>query len=497
MSAGLDPNLPVLVGVGQVSQRVDRGDQVLEPADLMAEALRRAGADSGSPSLLRDADSIRAIGGVSWRYRDPAAAVAQRIGAHPRETTTSVIGGNMVQSVVNATAMDIQMGRADIVLITGAEAWWTAGRARRSGTTPNWSTQPEATRPSRVYGTRTAFDTPAEAAAGVHMPLDVYPLIDIALRAAERRDPDEHRAHIAGLWSRFSHVAAGNPHAWIQQSFTPEEIATVSPDNRMVTYPYTKRLASNNDVEQGAALVLCSAKTARSLGIAAERWVFPHSGADADDTPFLSNRLDLRSSPAMRIAGRMAMDLAGVTPDEVDHIDLYSCFPSAVQVAAAELGLESGRSLTVTGGMAFAGGPWNSYALHAIATMADVLRDDPGAVGMCTGNGGYLTKHSFGLYSTDPPPARRYRHARPQGDVDAMPCREADDAYLGPVTVESYAVVYDRSGAPERAVVPALTPDGRRTWGATTDPATLGALVTSEQVGAAAHRDHEGTIDLI
>ncbi len=496
MTSGLDPSLPVLVGVGQVSRRVDRGEAPLEPADLMAAALRHAAEDSGAPDVLRHAGSIRTVGGASWKYPDPGGAVAERIGAHPQETATTVIGGNMAQSVINATAMDIQMGRADVVLIAGAEAWWTTSRARRSGTKLAWPTPRKNTAPTRVYGDRSSFDTPGEIAAGMRMPLDVYPLVEVALRAHAGREPDKHRAHIAELWSRFSDVAADNPHAWIQESFTANEIATPSSANRMVTYPYTKRLVSNNDVDQGAAVILCSVKSARALGISADRWIFPRAGTDANDTPFVSNRHDLRSSPAIRVAGRTAMDLAGVTPDEVDHVDLYSCFPSAVQVAAAELGFDLARSLTVTGGMTFAGGPWNSYGLHGVATMADVLRQDPGAIGLCTGNGGYLTKHAFGLYSTDPPPARRYRHARPQREVDETPRRPVHDDHVGHGTIESYAVVHDRDGHPVRAVVPVATIDGARTWCRTADADLLATLVDHECVGRAVTRDSDGVVHL-
>ena len=41
------------------------------------------------------------------------------------------------------------------------------------------------------------------------------------------------------------------------------------------------------------------------------------------------------------------------------------------------------RDLTVTGGMTFAGGPWNNYVTHGVATMVGVLREDPGDLGLC------------------------------------------------------------------------------------------------------------------
>ena len=186
----------------------------------------------------------------------------------------------------------------------------------------------------------------------------------------------------------------------------------------MIGYPYTKLMNSNNNVEQSAGLILCSVEAARSMGVPTDRWIFPHSGTGAHDHWYISNRADLHSSPAIRLAGARALELAGTAADELAHVDLYSCFPSAVQIASAELGLDPERQLTVTGGMSFAGGPWNNYPMHGIATMAGILRDDPDVLGLCTANGGYTTKHAFGVYGARPP-AAGFRHDDLQAEVDA------------------------------------------------------------------------------
>ncbi len=492
----MDPRLPVLIGVGQVTQRVDRGDDALEPVDLMAEALRRAEHDAGRGGILAGADSIRVINELSWRYLDPGALVAQRIGATPRTTEYTVMGGNYVQTVVNRTALDIQSGRNDLVLLTGGEAWRTRTQAKKAGADLGWTTQSPGTPPPIQIGDDHDLVHPVELSRGVFLPVQVYPMFDIALRAEQGLSITEHRRQLAELWARFSEVAADNPYAWIQRSYTAEEIATPSPDNRMIGFPYTKLMNSNNNVEQGAGLILCSVERARALGVAPDRWVFIHAGADAHDHWFLSNRADLHSSPAIRIAGRAALDLAGVTIDDVAHVDLYSCFPSAVQVAARELGLSLRRQLTVTGGMSFAGGPWNNYVMHAIATMAGVLRDDPGSLGLCTANGGYVTKHAFGIYSTEPPPSGRFRHAEPQDEVDALPSRELAEDHEGEVAIETYTVMHDRDGRPERALAACLTADGRRAWGATTDPAAMHALIAEDLVGAKAVLSAAGNLEL-
>jgi len=495
MAAGLDPRTPVLIGAGQLAQRVDQGAEILEPVDLMVEALRRAEADTGVSGVLARADSVRVVCQLSWRYGDPGALVGERVGASPRQTVYTVMGGNYVQSVVNLTAADIQAGRADIVLVTGAEAWRSRTSSRAAGTDLGWTRQPDGTTPSLTLGDDTPLSAPGEINRGVFIPVHVYPMLEIALRAKAGRSPEEHRHRAAALWSRFSEVAATNPHAWIQQAFTPEEIATPTPDNRMIGYPYTKRMNSNNMVEQGAGLIVCSVAAAESLGVPRDRWLFPQAGADAHDHWFLSNRADLCSSPAIRLAGGRALELAGVGVDELAYVDLYSCFPSAVQIAAAELGLDIERPLTVTGGMSFAGGPWNNYPMHAIATLAGLLRDHPGTFGLCSANGGYTTKHALAIYSTSPP-AAGFRHEDVQAAVDATPSRAAADDYVGAATVESYTVMHDRDGAPETGLFALLTPHGARCWGSTHDRPTMDELIATEAVGRAAEIDAEGHVHL-
>ena len=138
--------------------------------------------------------------------------------------------------------------------------------------------------------------------------------------------------------------------------------------------------------------------------------------------PFVSNRWSLADTPAIRAGGRTVLELAGVGMDDIEVVDLYSCFPSAVQLGAAALGLPLDRQLTRTGGLSFAGGPWNNYVMHAVATVMADLRDRPGAKGLVWANGGYVTKHSFGVYATEPAP-KGFRHASPQDEVDAGPAR--------------------------------------------------------------------------
>lgn len=491
----LDPRTPVLVGAGQVVQR-EAPEVALEPVALMAEAARRAAHDAGAPSLLAAVGSVRVVRAVSWRYGDPGALVAERIGAQPAHTGVSPMGGNAPQTLVNAAATDIRDGRLDVALLTAGESLRTRLAYRRDGEKPPWTPEAESGDPAPVLGDELVMTHEAEAARGVTLPVQIYPVFECALRAAAGRPVADHVARIAELWSRFSEVAAANPYAWSREALTPSEVATPTEANRMVGFPYTKLMNTNNTVDQAAAVLMCSVEAARAAGVAEDRWVFLWSGADAHDHLAVSARADLHSSPAIRTAGRSALAQAGVGIDDVAHVDLYSCFPSAVQVAAAELGLGLDRQLTVTGGLSFAGAPLNGYVMHSIATMAQVLRDDPGSVGLTTANGGYLTKHAIGIWSSEPP-STPFAWERPQAEVDALPSVTPVVSHEGPVTLEAYTVMHDRDGEPERAVAACRTPGGGRVWGVSEDAGVMAAMHTEELVGATGDLRDEGTLTLI
>lgn len=508
MTSDLDPRLPVIVGAGQVTIR-DASDGEMEPAELMAEALRRAEADSAGRGLLRSADQVLTISELSWRYRNAALAVAERIGASPRRLATSVVGGNMSGVMVGRAAEQIQRGETDVVVLTGGESRRSRTRHQRAGAEPEWSVQPDSVEPEEKIGDVRPLVDETESARGVLLPVEVYPLFEVALRARLGLGVDEHLERIGTLWSAFSEVAADNPYAWIRTPATADELVTPSADNRLISWPYTKRLCSNNQVDQGAGLILTSVAAAERAGVPRERWVFLQSNAEAVDHWNVSNRVDLCSSPALHIAGRDAYALAGIGADELAYLDLYSCFPVAVQIAAIELGLVASPSangvgwggvgaplpLTITGGMTFAGGPLNNYPTHGMAAMVTRLRDVPDSLGLCTANGGYTTEHAVTILGTAPPRAGAFRRTNPQSEVDALPRVEMDDAHDGPVTIES-ATVPHRDGEPSHVLFATRTPAGARAWGRSEDPSHLDAAMRVELVGRPARRRADGSVEL-
>jgi acetyl-CoA C-acetyltransferase len=495
----IDPRLPVIIGVGQTVQRAATVEEALEPVDLMAEAARSAAGDAGLAGVP-PLDSLRVVQLLSWRYKDPARLVADALGVTASETAYTTGGGNTPQMLVNTTADEIQRGAIDIALLAGCECWRTRMRARKNHVALAWRKEPDGTEPSRVIGSEFVMSHPAELARKIVMPVQVYPMFETALRAAAGEEPDDHQRRVSELWSRFSSVAAHNPYAWVQRELSPEEIRTPGPNNRMIGLPYPKYMNSNNDVDMAAALIICSVERARQLGVSEDQWVFLHAGADCHDTKYVSNRADFHSSPAVRLGGQRALDLAGVGMDDVEVVDLYSCFPAALQMGAAALGLDGDRQLTRTGGLAFAGGPWNNYVTHAIATVVRDLRARPGAYGLVWANGGYVTKHAFGVYSTTPPAGgAKLDGGAVQARIDALPTVELAEGpeAAGPATVEAYTVMHGRDGGPELGIAACRVPDGRRAWGTTTEPDLLAALVDGEWVGRAAELDADGLLHAV
>jgi acetyl-CoA C-acetyltransferase len=530
MSPSLDPRTPVVVGVGQVTIRPDPDldpAERPEPVELMALALEAAAEDvdgvgPGGPApagraLIRRADSIRVVLPFGWLSVNPPLLVAERLGFAaedvPGELVLTAIGGNNPQALMHDACRAIARGDLSVVLVTGAEAMYTRTTSRRDPSKPAlaWASQPATGTPEPIrFGVDRPPATELEMARGVTLPIHAYPLFENALRAANGWTLAEHAARIGSLWSRFSEVAASNPYAWMRVPRSAEEIMTLSPANRMVSFPYPKLCTANLGVDQGAGYIVCSVEAARAAGVPTERWVFPLSGAEGNDHWFISHRPELHRSPAIRLAGAAALSLAGVEVDELGPVDLYSCFPCVVQIAARELGLpvdDPGRPLTLTGGLTFGGGPGNNYTSHGIASVVGALRASPGSVGLATGLGWYATKHAIGVYGSRPPgdggPRRGggggeegFAWRNVQAEVDVLPQCTVDAEATGPVRIETYTVTFDRAGLPEKGIVACRTPSDTRAWGTITDADTLAFLCAEEGIGRVGALGADGTVDV-
>ena len=498
----IDPRTPVIVGTGQLNQRVAPLD-ARTPVELFADAARLAGAEAGG-GLLARTDTIAAVGIVSWPYADPAAVVARELGLANARTVLSTTGGNSPQLLINEMAQRIATGNADIVIVGGAEsmhARWTARKEPKVELVwPNYD-DPACT---DLFGVDTPGTNDWEMAHQMLAPTMVYPLFETALRHAAGRTIEQHQQFVGELWSDFSAVAHNNPNAWFDTHYSPEQVSQPTRDNRMVVFPYTKRMCANIDVDQGAALLLTSYETAQAAGIDPSQLVFLHAGADAHDHWWVSERPSIGRSVAIGVVVSAALRAAGIGLEDVARFDLYSCFPSAVQLAMQSIGL-NGRSggdtrpLTVTGGLCFAGGPVNNYPTHAVAQMVHELRADPGSFGLTTALGWYATKHSAALWSTTPPTTsyKRVDPAVTQAAVDAVPSVVQARAFAGTITVEGTSVAIERDGTPSVAIVVGLNDEGHRVVANTRQSAAMHAMCTEAWEGTTVEVRTDGSTNTV
>ena len=487
-AAGIDPRTPCVIGVAQRTVRPEDGPAP-EPLVLW-EDVCRAAADDALPGaggkVLDAAGSLQIVYCMSWPYDRPVDRLAEALGIDPVHGLYSGIGGTTPQVLVEDAAAAILAGDLDLAVITGAEALDTVRRAKKAGERVAWSHRDPEKKP---FPFEAPFH-PAEIAHNVFQAWLTFPVFDVARRARLGVAPEDYRAELGRLMAPLSEVAATNPHAWFPTRYSPDELIAATPDNRMVGYPYTKRMVSVMDVDMAAALVVCSHEKADALGVPPERRVYLRGWCYATDPTYLAEHADLSSSPAMAAASREALARAGATIDDVAHLDLYSCFASSVNLACDALGIatDDGRGLTVTGGLPFAGGAGSNYMLHSIATMVDVLRDDAGSLGLVSGVGMHMTKHVFGLYSTAPPPGGRVEppaRAAVQASLDAShPPAVIAERHDGPATVASYTVAHARDGAPEWGLAICDLADGRRAYGRIEDGALLADIEAREWVGA-------------
>lgn len=479
MSA-LDPRTPVLVGVGQVT---NRGDELVDPISLAAEATRLALADCGANLGV---DTLAMPGVLAPRTENAAHRLAAALGMTPRRLLSSTIGGNTPQWLVGKLGTDIVEGRCDVALVAGAEAGASVRRARKQGVAAR--TAPEATGEDTEIGDTRLGASPAEVHAGLAPPPFLYPILESAVAHQAGRTLDDQRRFLGRFMAPATEVAASHPDlAWFPTSATADELSEPTPANRMIAEPYTKRMNAIIEVDQAAAFLLCSVEAAEAAGITRDRWVFPLGVADLNDVFYPLERPELHRSPAIETAGQALFDAAGCGLDDISRFDFYSCFPVAVEISATALGLalDDPRPFTVTGGHAYFGGPGNNYTTHSIATMAQQLRGDPGAIGLTTGLGWYVTKHSIGLWSTTPP---ERGFAKPdlsaeQAAIDATALAQAQPGTAGPAVVEGWTVLHDRDAGPSGVVAYVTTSERQRVVVRRDDAALAAELSGGQLVG--------------
>jgi acetyl-CoA C-acetyltransferase len=485
-------NMPIIVGVGQKTWR--EPDASRTPIDAISEAGALALADCGSETLLRAIDAVAMVRfiadtdpGVGALFpRNPGIHVARRLGITHADYFQGVIGGNTPQYLVNHFARALAEGAHSAVLLSGAELLSTLFSALRTGDDISaWSGEKEA-EPTTIGQERDGLNA-AEKQYSLYEPVNTYPLFENSLRHHLGVSQDEHQANITKMCSQMSRVAADNPHAWKQEALSAEQVGTLDEENRYIGYPYTKAMNPILAVDMAASIVMTTVGKARELGIDPGQWIYLRGGVDVNDSWYVSERPALHESPAIRLAWQSLSESAGMDIDSVTDFDIYSCFPSAVQVTCNEIGLSPAdpRGVTVTGGLPFMGGPGNNYSLHGIASMVSRLRSRGTGHGLVTANGLYLTKHSLGLYSTNPANSewKTPDSAALQEQIDDLPKVSLASNPSGPATVETFTVIFGRKG-PKSGIVVAKNKEGERILAFTrSDTDSLNALLSEDPLG--------------
>lgn len=464
--SSIDPRTPVVVGAAALHERVDDPREAAEPLDLMARVLAAAAEDAGSSALLPALDRIWTPRGF-WPYSDPGRLLAERFGATGVRTAIGEVGVLQTMLLGHAAGA-IAEGRSELAVLVGAEARDRAMRLERQGLAVPLTVQTESA-PDTILQPVADLMSRREIELGLVTPVLQYALIENALRIQEGQSIEAHRAELGRLWADFNQVAVANPDAWHRAPMSAAAIAEPGATNRLLAFPYTKWLVSQWNVNQAGALILCSLGKARSLGLDERRFIYPQVVVDSEHTVTLSERRALHRSPGFRIAGERAAVHLERSISDIEHLELYSCFPAAVRVQQRELGLDPTRRATQTGGMTFGGGPLNNFVVQGWVKMVERLRKDPGSTGLVTAVSGLLTKQGVSVLGAEP--RRAFAHVDVSGAVAAVDRPVAVEPNgRGRARVASYTV--GLIGAAKNGVALILDlEDGRRTLRVFDDPA--------------------------
>ncbi|MCX5045649.1 acetyl-CoA acetyltransferase [Aldersonia sp. NBC_00410] len=469
----IDPRTPVVIGVGQFSERYDDEDyRALSAVELAAHAARAAIANTGADPAAVTA-RVHTVAGVRQfemsvpgmpvplgRSDNFPRSVADRVGATPVNAALEVTGGQSPQKLVNEFAAAIAAGATDAVLLFGAEAISTARHLAGRPDAPDFTEVRGGQLDDRGYGLE-GLVTKYMVIHGLVSPASQYGLFENARRDRLGMRRETYARSMGELFAPFTKVASANPHSASSAVYGADELATVTDRNRMIADPYPRLLMARDQVNQGAAVLLTSVGAATELGVPQDRWVFLHGHADLREHDIM-DRPDLGASPATVAAAQHALDVAGIGTDDLGVLDLYSCFPIAVSTVADGLGLtaDDPRGLTATGGLPYFGGAGNNYSMHAIAEVVARLREMPGSFGFVGANGGMLSKYSAGVYSTTPAPWRPDRSTELQAELDGAPTVATTEQPDGEGTIETYTIRHDRDKL--TAIVVGRLPDGSR-----------------------------------
>lgn len=480
---------PVIIGVGQVSERVgEDAYRERSPMDLAGDALKAAFADARARRKLGPAlDTIAAIrqfeisgtryGAPFGHANNPPRAIARRAGANPARAILEIVGGQGPQKLVGELAAEIFAGRSHMAAVVGSEAISTTRALIARGEKRDWSETRRGSIEDRGFGHDGVYDlTLARHGAGA--PLASYALAENVRRERLGLTLQDYRDEIGKLFAPFSRVAAANPHAAAPVCRSAAELATLDERNRLIAEPYGRLVVARDQVNQGAAIVIASIAEARRLGVPEERWVHIHAIADCAEPPLLS-RESLERSPAAVQAISTALEVSGQGWENISSIDLYSCFaiPIFNLLDAFKLQRDDPRGWTLTGGLPFFGGAGNNYSAHGIAEAVARCRANPDSFALVGANGGIMSKYAAAVYSTAP---ADWTKSRWTSLPKIKPGFAVLDSYDGEAAADSFTIQPGKQGEVSTLIARV---DGARVCANSTDPGVAKELRSGKVSG--------------
>jgi len=505
----VNDDTPILVGC---SQHIDRnGVEGLNYLEILEVASKKAINDCESKISLHEqldaiaiirfvadtpnkASTLKKVTSNMWGYPNMPRSLAKSLNANISQEIYTATGGNSPQLAVNEMASRIKSGDIDCALIAGGEALDTFVSRLKSGKKIDWSDNPGGS--PEIIGSTREGSSEHEKLHGLYDPSVVYPLFANGLRRRDKTTVEEHMQEIGKLFSSFSKVASENEYSWFPLHRSKNDIVSIKPENRIVGFPYTKYMNSIIRVNQSSALVMTSVKKAKEYGIPKSKWVFLNSGACINEIWNVTERVDFHSSPAINKCVTSVLSMANMKKEDLDYLDIYSCFPCAVQIAINEIGIEKDdpRGLTLTGGLPYFGGPGNSYVLNSIASLMDKLRKNPGKRGMVTANGWYLTKHGAGIFSSIPFEGewnQIVNTSSMQTKINELDHPEFTESAHGIGTIETYTVSHSRNGA-EKAIIIGKLENGKRFLANSFESNILQRMINNEMLDALVSVESDG-----
>jgi acetyl-CoA C-acetyltransferase len=457
-----EDKIAVIIGVGQVNDRPDDLNQALDSVGLMQAALNAAEKDTGTKVLHR-LEWLGAVDQISFPDSDFHEHLAARLAHKPATVLrTKDSSGDYPIRLINDAANLIAEGKISVAAVVGGEAMRTANKRAQAAAVAD----PSGQKIDKLAEAAAAIALPHARPYGLLTPSEIYPIYENATRAAWGQSLDQAQAETGTIWSRSSEVAARNPNAWLRDPVSVDGIVNVTADNRLISFPFTKLMVANNSVNMGAAIIVASLAVARELGVPANKLVYVGRGAAAHEVDDYLRRDSYTHSAGMTATLQKTLEFNGLGASDLDHVELYSCFPCIPKMARRILNWPAERASSVYGGLTFGGAPVGNPMLHAAAAMVETLRAGKGnEKGLVFANGGFATHNHAIVLSQQPGPDAGTAHSYDvHAAADALRGTVPTflDKYAGPATIESYMMPYNRKGEPAFAAVVGRTPRGER-----------------------------------